>query len=126
MYRVEPRAKGKNIKQVFQSGSNVLSMTAYRKSRTAAAIALPVLLTAILQWRSGAYSSDLATNSDEPAHVVSGLMVHDYAARLLNLTALSLPVNLRAFAEAYYVHYPKVAIGHWPPSFYLSKPLGCS
>jgi len=94
-------------------------MTAYRKSRTAAAIALPVLLTAILQWRSGAYSSDLATNSDEPAHVVSGLMVHDYAARLLNLTALSLPVNPRAFAEAYYVHYPKVAIGHWPPSFYL-------
>jgi 4-amino-4-deoxy-L-arabinose transferase-like glycosyltransferase len=23
------------------------------------------------------------------------------------------------FAENYYLHYPKVAIGHWPPVFYL-------
>ena len=24
-----------------------------------------------------------------------------------------------AFAENYYLHYPEVAMGHWPPGFYL-------
>ena len=75
--------------------------------------------TATLQWQSGAYTSDLSSDEDEPAHVVSGLMVHDYAANLFKRGALSMPLTPRAFAEAYYVHYPKVAIGHWPPLFYL-------
>lgn len=48
---------------------------------------------------------------DSPAHFVSGVMVHDY----LWQAAGSSPM---AFAESYYVRYPKVAIGHWPPVFY--------
>jgi hypothetical protein len=45
-------------------------------------------------------------------------MVHDYAARLLRPPAKPMPAHPMRFAEAYYAHYPKVAIGHWPPLFY--------
>jgi 4-amino-4-deoxy-L-arabinose transferase-like glycosyltransferase len=38
------------------------------------------------------------------------------------LTNLSL-VSPVQFAEDYYVHYPKVTIGHWPPVFYLQQAL---
>ena len=27
------------------------------------------------------------------------------------------------FAENYYVHYPEVALGHWPPTFYVVQAL---
>lgn len=50
-------------------------------------------------------------------------MVHDYLGRLMRLGPPLLPANLRAFAEAYYVHYPKVAIGHWPPLFYAVQAI---
>lgn len=87
--------------------------------RLVAAAAVLLFVTAALQWQSGAYASDLSSDSDEPAHVVSGLMVHDYAANLFKKAPRLLPLPPRAFAEAYYIHYPKVAIGHWPPLFYL-------
>jgi hypothetical protein len=60
----------------------------------------------------GAYRRDLANDPDEPAHFVTGVMVYDYFTSALG----SPPV---AFAEEYYLHYPKVAIGHWPPGLYL-------
>jgi hypothetical protein len=50
-------------------------------------------------------------DSDPPAHFVSGVMVYDY----LRHAAGADPVP---FAESYYVRYPKVAIGHWPPVYY--------
>lgn len=81
-----------------------------------------LLICAILQRHSGAYSSDLAGHSDEPAHVVTGLMVYDYLGHLLRPGA-SRPSSPRAFAESYYVHYPKVAIGRWPPLFYLIQAI---
>ena len=28
-----------------------------------------------------------------------------------------------AFAEGYYLHYPKVALGHWPPVFYMVQAI---
>ena len=65
-----------------------------------------------IQYSLGAYRRDLATHSDEPAHLVTGLMVYDYCTTAFG----SSPVP---FAEEYYLHYPKVAIGHWPPGFYL-------
>ena len=46
-------------------------------------------------------------------------MVHDYLER-------GLPGDPRAFAEQYYIHYPKVGIGQWPPVYYGSRPCGCS
>ncbi|MDA0658079.1 MAG: glycosyltransferase family 39 protein [Planctomycetota bacterium] len=72
-------------------------------------LCISVVLT--IQYWLGAYSRDLATDPDEAAHFVSGVMVRDYL-----LTALGSPPM--EFAEEYYLHYPKVAIGHWPPGFY--------
>jgi len=87
------------------------------------ATALFVLLCAAVQWRSGAYSADVASHPDEPGHVVSGLMVHDYLRNLAGSPTPRWPSSPRAFAEAYYVHYPKVAIGHWPPLFYVVQAI---
>jgi hypothetical protein len=61
-----------------------------------------------LQWLAGAYSSELSGYPDEPAHYVTGLMIRDYIASGFATT----PVR---FAEAFYVHYPKVAFGMWGP-----------
>ncbi len=61
---------------------------------------------------SGASHSDIANHADEPAHFVTGLMVHDYLVDALGS-------NPMAFARDYYDRYPKVAFGHWPPVYYL-------
>ncbi len=60
----------------------------------------------------GAYGRDFASHSDEAAHFVTGVMVYDYCTTSLGKPPVS-------FAEEYYIHYPKVALGHWPPGFYL-------
>lgn len=79
-----------------------------------------VLLFAIavaLQWKSGAYSSELAHFPDEPSHVVTSLMIHDYVA------AGAAHQSPLAYADAYYIHYPKVAMGIWPPVFHTALAL---
>ncbi len=65
-----------------------------------------------LQISRSAYRSSLADHPDEAAHFVSGLCVLDYLRT-------GLGTNPIKFAESYYAHYPKVAIGHWPPMFFL-------
>ena len=65
-----------------------------------------------LQALNAGYTSECARTYDEAGHFVTGLMMHDFVAGL----EWSSPVD---FAEEYYLHYPKVAIGHWPPVFYL-------
>jgi hypothetical protein len=69
-------------------------------------------LVVLLQWRSGALEAEFAAHPDEAAHYVSGLLVRDYIAA-------GFPQPALRFAEDYYLHYPKVAIGHWPPFFYV-------
>jgi hypothetical protein len=69
-------------------------------------------LAAGLQLAGGAFGNDFGGHSDEPGHYVTGLLVRDYLAGL----DWGRP---GAFAEDYYNHYPKVALGHWPPFFYL-------
>jgi hypothetical protein len=69
------------------------------------------LIAAIFQWRAGAFRSELAGTADEPAHYVTGLLVHDYIAA-------GFPGSPLAYARDYYVHYPKIGLGHWPPVFY--------
>jgi len=69
-------------------------------------------VTVALQWCAQAYRSELGLHADESAHYLTGLMVHDY----LRLHPKEPPL---VFVEQYYGHYPKVAIGHWPPVFYL-------
>jgi hypothetical protein len=65
-----------------------------------------------LQWRSGAYSAALDGFPDESGHFLTGLMIRDYVAD-------GFPAGPRTFAERYYVHYPRISFGHWPPLFHL-------
>jgi hypothetical protein len=77
-------------------------------------VAAGILLLAIVlifQLRSGAYAAEFGSHPDEAAHYVTGLMVRDYLAA-------GLPGNPMDFARQYYEHYPKVALGNWPPVFY--------
>ncbi len=62
------------------------------------------------------YRSDLNW-ADEGSHYVSGLMVHDYIAD-------GFPGGPIGYAARYYVHFPKVGIGHWPPLYYLIEAAG--
>lgn len=78
---------------------------------TAFVLALLVGVAAGTQWWDGATAAELSFEPDEPAHFVTGLMIHRYIAD-------GAPGNPMRYAERYYVRYPKVAIGHWPPLFY--------
>lgn len=71
-----------------------------------------------LQVRSGAYESDFGGHPDEAAHVVTGLMLRDYIAG--PFWSGTHPMR---YAEDYYSRFPKVAIGHYPPGFYVIKGL---
>jgi len=78
---------------------------------------LVVLTIAVaVQWASGAFTSDFDGDPDEPAHVVSSLLVRDYITQ-------DLPHNPLTFARAYQAHFPKIAIGHWPPLFHTTEAL---
>jgi hypothetical protein len=81
----------------------------------AAAVAVFGILFAISAWLAtsgGVFRSELTRESDEPAHYVTALMVRDYISQ-------GIPTNPLAFAKNYYLHYPKVSFGHWPPMFYV-------
>ncbi len=71
-----------------------------------------LLLTLGLQYWHAAYQSDLAGDPDEAAHAVTSVMLRDY----LTQAPGSHPLR---FAEAYYARLPKVALGHYPPAYYL-------
>ncbi|MCP5559333.1 MAG: glycosyltransferase family 39 protein [Verrucomicrobiaceae bacterium] len=70
------------------------------------------ILFGIFQWLAGAYGSDLGGDPDEAAHAVTSLMVRDYIAQGISQSPLK-------FAEAYYTAWPKVALGHYPPGYYV-------
>ena len=70
------------------------------------------LIGVLLASRGGVFRSELSRESDEPAHYITALLVRDYIAQ-------GMPAKPLAFAKNYYLHYPKVAFGHWPPVFYM-------
>ncbi|WP_029006281.1 ArnT family glycosyltransferase [Azorhizobium doebereinerae] len=75
-------------------------------------VALAVVLIAVQQRAMGGYGSEIsADNADEASHFISGLMLADYVRA-------GFP-NPMAFAVNYYLHLPKLAIGHWPPLYYM-------
>jgi hypothetical protein len=81
------------------------------KGESVVAFAALLGVVVILQFLGGAYASGFGGFPDEPAHLVTSLMVRDFIAGL----------DFRRpwqFAQQYYYHYPKVAIGVWPPVFY--------
>ena len=68
--------------------------------------------TLVLQIVRQAYVAELS-GADEPAHFVTSLLIRDYVAA-------GLPGSPIAYAENYYIHYPKVAFGIWPPVFHAA------
>src|SRR5437868_692966 len=71
-----------------------------------------LLVTLLLQRGSGAHAAAFGAEPDEPSHYVTGVMIRDYIAH-------GLPGNPVAFAKNFYIHYPRVAFGLWPPLFHL-------
>jgi hypothetical protein len=79
-------------------------------------VCLSLMLLGVLA-RLGAFEAEFG-GPDEASHVVSGVMVHEYLRHgILDGKA---PM---VFAQEYHAQYPKVAIGHWPPGFYLLQGL---
>jgi len=76
-----------------------------------AAAAACLALVLALQAAAGAYRAEWTSDPDEPAHFVTSLMVYDYVTGPPREHPL-------LWAENYYLHYPKVALGHWPPGYY--------
>jgi hypothetical protein len=93
----------------FRLSKGFVNAASVREGLSAFAVSLGMIVT--LQVLGGAYASGFGGDADEPAHLVTSLMVRDFIAGL----------DFRhpwQFAQQYYYHYPKVAIGHWPPVFY--------
>ncbi|OYW75843.1 MAG: hypothetical protein B7Z37_11675, partial [Verrucomicrobia bacterium 12-59-8] len=66
---------------------------------------------------AGGFSSDLGGDPDEAAHAVTSLMLRDYLT-------VGLGQHPMHFAKAYYADFPRVALGHYPPLYYvLTAPL---
>jgi hypothetical protein len=76
-----------------------------------------VLVAIVVQFHIAqqVWGSDLA-GMDDSAHYTTGVMVYEYFR-----TALF--SNPMAFAESFYVRFPKVALGHWPPVYYVLQAL---
>jgi len=72
--------------------------------------ALALLAGALVLAHLWAYQAGFS-GADEPAHFLNGVFVssylHDHAG-----------TNPMAYAVEYYLHYPKISIGHWPPAYY--------
>lgn len=85
-----------------------------REERARGWALLPVcfVFAVALQYFGGAYQAELSGYPDESPHFVTGVMMKDYISTFP-------PPPPFEFAKNYYVHRPKVAIGHWPPMFYL-------
>ena len=95
--------------------SEPLPTTQSRRNLVGSAILIFVALFGLavfLQWKGGAYKSEFGGHPDEAAHYVTGLMIRDYIAA-------GFPGSPLKYAETYYNHYPKVALGNWPPFFYI-------
>ncbi len=67
-----------------------------------------------LSWRSGLLHSEFGRYQDEGMHYITGLFVQDF----LTSGHWSRPMH---FAQQYYLHLPKVALGNWPPGFPLMQ-----
>src|SRR5262249_9708393 len=87
--------------------------TASRRLLISAFVVFWLTLLCGLLWTKS-FDSEYGAHPDEAAHYVTGLMVSDY----LWGGERESPT---AFAQRFYDHYPKVALGNWPPGFYLMQ-----
>ncbi|MCF7787325.1 MAG: hypothetical protein K9N47_14450 [Prosthecobacter sp.] len=80
-------------------------------------LVLSTLFTLAFVVGGGGFSSDLGGDPDEAAHAVTSLMLRDYLGTGLGQHPMH-------FAKAYYADFPRVALGHYPPLYYvLTAPL---
>jgi len=73
------------------------------------------LLLFVLQKSSGAWEAEFDGNPDEASHFVTGRMIWEYASHPVRSPIV--------WAEQYYLHYPRVGLGHWPPGYYVTEAL---
>ena len=77
------------------------------------------------QRASGAYASEFGAHPDEAAHYVTGLFVRDAITAVPTVVSQRSITPLKAFGPnapgGFYEHYPKVALGVWPPGFYVAQ-----
>jgi hypothetical protein len=89
----------------------------HRRDRTFFPAVLMIgLLLFLLQKSSGAWDAEFDGYPDEASHFVTGRMIWEYASH----PAAGSPL---VWAEQYYLHYPKVGLGHWPPGYYVTEAL---
>jgi hypothetical protein len=76
------------------------------------AVTLALFATVVaLQWRGGAFTAEFSGYPDEASHYLSGLLVRNYIAA-------GFPESPIPYAEKFYIQYPYMGFGHWPPLFY--------
>ncbi|MFN7922191.1 MAG: glycosyltransferase family 2 protein [Bryobacteraceae bacterium] len=75
-------------------------------------VAVIAVALGLMQWFSGAWRASYDGHPDEAAHFVSSLMIHDF----LVSPTIGNPLE---WARQYYLRYPEVAIGQWPPGYHL-------
>ncbi len=85
--------------------------TALRLVDVVLLMALLLAAAVALQALDGAYGNDVGGNGDEAGHFVTAIMVRDFVLG----GSYAHPM---AFAKSFYLHYPKVALGQWPPFLY--------
>jgi Dolichyl-phosphate-mannose-protein mannosyltransferase len=66
----------------------------------------------LIQGLSGSFQTEFGNWPDAAGHVINSLLIRDYMDGHIGEN----PVR---YAERYYVHYPKVSIGMWPPLYYV-------
>ncbi|MBV9403833.1 MAG: glycosyltransferase family 39 protein [Acidobacteriaceae bacterium] len=91
-------------------------LSTFSRFRAPFVLLLLFCIVLLLQVASGAYHAEFGGYADPPAHYVTSLMLREY---VLGPAPLS-PIE---FARNYYHHYPKVALGHWPPVLYVVQGL---
>src|SRR5689334_23060800 len=78
--------------------------------------AVAISVTILLQVLGGAWKAECGGYPDEPAHFMTGLMIRDYLVSGFHKSPI-------AFAEDYYLHYPKVAFGMWGPLLHICEAI---
>lgn len=72
--------------------------------------AIGILVGIFALVRTHAYTSGFS-GSDEPAHFLNAYLISTYIQHWFGTNPLK-------FATDFYIHYPKITIGHWPPAYY--------
>ncbi len=71
-----------------------------------------VLLALVIQWRSGAFRDDFSATGDEVSHFTTSVAIGQW----LKSGEVNHPID---FFVRYYLHYPKLGLGKWPPAFHV-------